>query len=101
MWENVPSLTRFVLADDDAAQTGQPGPDLYEAWIAQAKNTPLDYSPEVENVLYQHPEVVEVAVVGAPDPKWGEAVIAVVVKQAGSRLTEQGLIDFARGKLAG
>ncbi len=58
------------------------------------------YSPEVENILYQHPDVVEVAVVGAPDPQWGEAVVAEVVKAAGSTLTEQELIDFTRGMLA-
>lgn len=59
------------------------------------------YCPEVENILYQHPDVMEVAVVGAPDEKWGEAVVAVVVKKTGSTLNEQELIDFARGKLAG
>ena len=41
------------------------------------------YSVEVENVLYTHPSILEAAVIGVPDPKWGEAVKAVVVLKEG------------------
>ncbi|MCU6598973.1 long-chain-fatty-acid--CoA ligase [Peribacillus frigoritolerans] len=58
------------------------------------------YSIEVENAFYTHPEVIEVAVIGVPDEKWGEAVKAFVVKKRDSQLTEQLLTDFTRKTLA-
>jgi acyl-CoA synthetase (AMP-forming)/AMP-acid ligase II len=58
------------------------------------------YAVEVESVLHRHPEVYEAAVVGVPDPQWGEAVKAVVVLREGSTLTEQELIDFCAEHLA-
>jgi long-chain acyl-CoA synthetase len=57
------------------------------------------YSPEVEAMIASHPDVLEVAVIGVPDPKWYEAVKAVVVKRPGSALTEQGLIDYCRERM--
>jgi acyl-CoA synthetase (AMP-forming)/AMP-acid ligase II len=54
---------------------------------------------EVENALSQHPDVQEVAVVGVPDEKWGEAVFAVVVLRDGARVTEDELMAFARDKV--
>ena len=59
------------------------------------------YATEVEQVLYRHPEITEVAVVGRPDPQWGEAVAAVVVRTAGSDLSEESLIAWTRERLAG
>ncbi|MFC7441696.1 long-chain-fatty-acid--CoA ligase [Laceyella putida] len=59
------------------------------------------YSVEVEQVLYRHPVVVEAAVIGVPDPVWGEAVKAIVVKRNGPEADEQALIDFCRRQLAG
>jgi fatty-acyl-CoA synthase len=59
------------------------------------------YPAEVESVLYRHPAVAEVAVIGAPDSKWGEAVVAVTVLKAGASLTLDGLRDFAKTELAG
>jgi len=59
------------------------------------------YPAEVEAVLAGHPDIVECAVIGIPDPKWGETVKAVVVKRAGSTLTETALIDWMRDKVAG
>ncbi|WP_407554339.1 acyl-CoA synthetase [Streptomyces sp. Pv4-95] len=58
-------------------------------------------SRQVEDVLYEHPEVAEVAVIGLPDERWIEAVTAVVVRRAdGSGPGEQELIDAARARLA-
>ncbi|WP_238421588.1 AMP-binding protein [Gordonia sp. 'Campus'] len=57
-------------------------------------------SVEVERVLDSHPDVVESAVVGRPDERWGEVPIAYVTVRAGASLTAEGLVEFARGALA-
>lgn len=58
------------------------------------------YPAEVENVLYQMEEIAEVAVIGVPDPKWGEVGKAVVVLKPGTQLTEEQVIQFCQGKIA-
>lgn len=58
------------------------------------------YPKEVEDVLYEHPAIAEVAVVGVPDPVWGEAIKAFVVVKPDSELTEEQLIEFCQTKLA-
>jgi long-chain acyl-CoA synthetase len=58
------------------------------------------YSIEVESVLSLHPAVAEVAVIGIPDDKWGEAVTAVVVPRAGAAQDAEALIGFCRGRIA-
>lgn len=57
-------------------------------------------SLEVEQVLYSHPEIIECAVIGKQDEKWGEVVLAFVVLREKSDITPQKIIDFARSKLA-
>ncbi len=59
------------------------------------------YPAEVESVLYRHPSVAEVAVIGAPDARWGERVVAVVALKPGAALTLEALQQFAREALAG
>lgn len=59
------------------------------------------YSTEVENALHRHPDVQEVAVVGVPDPQWGEAVLAVVHLRPGSTTTADNLRQHARELIAG
>lgn len=59
------------------------------------------YPAEVEQVLAQHPAVREIAIVGLPDPLWGERVHAVIVLHDGARLSEPEFLDWARPRLAG
>ncbi|HZK19028.1 MAG TPA: AMP-binding protein [Clostridia bacterium] len=56
-------------------------------------------SAEVENVLFEHPNIKEAVIIGLPDEKWGERVHAVIVSD--NSISLEGLIGFCRGKLAG
>ena len=57
------------------------------------------HSPEVESVVSLHPGVLEVAVIGVPDEKWGEAIKAVVVRKPDASFTAEELIEFCRERL--
>jgi acyl-CoA synthetase (AMP-forming)/AMP-acid ligase II len=59
------------------------------------------YSREVEEVIYTVPGVAEAAVIGLPDPHWGENVCAVVVTAPGATVTELAVIEQCRADLAG
>jgi fatty-acyl-CoA synthase len=62
------------------------------------------YPSEVEGVIGAHPKVKDVAVVGVPHDKWGEAVLAIVVLHTGVEATEASeaeLVDWCRGRIAG
>ena len=58
-------------------------------------------SIRVETVLQQHPSVARAAVIGVPDDRWGEAVIACVIPENSTELDAEALIAFARARLAG
>jgi acyl-CoA synthetase (AMP-forming)/AMP-acid ligase II len=58
------------------------------------------YPAEIEEVLYKHPKVLECAVIGVHDEKWGESVKAVVVCKPGEQLSEQEVIDYCKSHLA-
>ncbi len=59
------------------------------------------YSTEVENAIASHPAVLQVAVIGIPSEKWGEAVHAIVVLRDGATVTAEEIIDHARDAIAG
>ncbi len=58
------------------------------------------YPLEIEGVLYQHPDVIEAAVIGVPDPQWGEALKAVVVVKPGSPISGEELQKFCKERLS-
>jgi long-chain acyl-CoA synthetase len=58
------------------------------------------YSAEVENVLHMMPEILEAAVIGVPDEKWGETVKAIVVLREGCSLTGTDIMEFCKKNLA-
>jgi long-chain acyl-CoA synthetase len=106
-WAN-PVATEAAF-DDDWYHTGDIGAlhadhylfvldRLKDMIVSGAENV---YSIEVEDALLQHPEVVEAAVFGIPDPVWGEAVHAVVVVARAHEQTESELRDHCRRLIAG
>ncbi|GAC1619808.1 MAG: long-chain fatty acid--CoA ligase [Nevskia sp.] len=58
------------------------------------------YPAEIESLVYAHPAVAEVAVIGAPDERWGERVVVVARLKPGASLTLDALLDFLAGRLA-
>lgn len=58
------------------------------------------YSREVEEVLFKHPDVLNAAVIGIPDERWGEVVLAVVVPRPGRQPTADQVIEYCRQQLA-
>jgi fatty-acyl-CoA synthase len=58
------------------------------------------YPREVEEFLYTHPEISDVQVIGVPDERYGEELMAMVITREGATLTEEGVREFCRGKIA-
>ncbi|MGE0874024.1 MAG: AMP-binding protein [Burkholderiales bacterium] len=59
------------------------------------------YTIEVEQALYQHPDVAECAVFGVPDEKYGEALFAAIVPRAGAKLDAEAIIAHCRARIGG
>ena len=106
-WNN-PEATRAVFTEDGWFRTGDAGyvdsegyvfltDRLKDMIVSGGENI---YPAEVENVLAAHPAVADVAVIGVPDPKWGETVKAVVVLRDGAEPDGAGIIAWARDRLA-
>lgn len=107
-WNN-PEATAATIDADGWLRTGDAGyldADGYLYIHDRVKDMIISggenvYPAEVENALYSHPKVADVAVIGVPDAKWGEAVKACVVVKKGETLTEAELIAHARTLIAG
>ena len=59
------------------------------------------YPAEVENAIFSHPDVADVAVIGVPDQRWGEAVKAVIVPKPGCAPSEEDIIAYTKDRIAG
>ena len=59
------------------------------------------YPKEIEEVIYTHPSVSEVAVLGVPEKEWGEAVKALIILKEGKSATEREIIELCKKNLAG
>lgn len=58
------------------------------------------YPREIEEILYSHPKIEDAAIVGIPDPLWGESVRAVIVLKRGETMTEEEVIEYCKSHLA-
>lgn len=105
---NLPQATAEALGPDGWFRTGDVAYQDEEGYfyiadrlkdmiISGGENV---YPAEVESVLYGHPDIREVAVIGAPDERWGERVVAVVVLVPGAQLELSELREFATADLA-
>ncbi len=105
-WEQ-PEETEAALRDDwfHTGDGGVIGEDGYLTIQDRKKDVIITggenvSSIEVEDVIFSHPDVAEVAVIGVPSEKWGETITALVVRTEGSELTESELIDYCKSKVA-
>jgi long-chain acyl-CoA synthetase len=106
-WQR-PEETRRALSGDGWLRTGDVGyqaADGYFYIVDRAKDMVITggenvYSAEVEAVIYDHPAIKEAAVIGTPDPQWGERVTACVVLRDGTSLTAADLSEYCRNRLA-
>lgn len=105
---NMPEATAAALADGwfhsgDAAVMDEDGyvfirDRLKDMVVSGGENV---YPREVENVLFEHPDVADAAVIGVPDDRYGEALMAFVVLRPGRSLTAEAVTAFCRERLAG
>lgn len=107
-WNN-PEATAATIDADGWLRTGDAGyldEDGYLYIHDRVKDMIISggeniYPAEVENAIYAHPKVADVAVIGIPSEKWGEEVKACVVVKEGEQLTEAEVIAHARKHIAG
>lgn len=96
------AFTDGWLHTGDLARMDEDG-DLYiverkkDMYISGGENV---YPAEVENTIYELPQVAEAAVIGIKDKKWGEVGRAIVVLKPDQKLTEAEVLDFLKGRLA-
>jgi acyl-CoA synthetase (AMP-forming)/AMP-acid ligase II len=106
---NLPDATAGTMADGGWIKTGDAGyldADGYLFIHDRVKDMIISggenvYPAEVESAIFGHPDVLEVAVIGVPDPKWGEAVKAVCVPRLGATIDPEDIISWARERIAG
>ncbi|MEE4349618.1 MAG: fatty acid--CoA ligase [Pacificimonas sp.] len=105
---NLAEASKAAHTDDGWLKTGDAGyldEDGYlyiqdrvkDMIVSGAENV---YPAEVESAIYGHPDIAEVAVIGVPDEKWGEAVKAFVVPKPGTSPDPDDIIDFTKTRIA-
>ncbi|HMT43585.1 MAG TPA: AMP-binding protein, partial [Chakrabartia sp.] len=105
----LPEATQKTLTNDGWVYTGDAGymdEDGYLYIHDRVKDMIISggenvYPAEVESAIYGHPDVLEVAVIGVPDDKWGEAVKAVCAPKPGHSIDADSIIAWARERIAG
>ncbi len=106
---NLPDATKGTMADGGWIRTGDAGyldEDGYLFIHDRVKDMIISggenvYPAEVESAIFGHPAVLEVAVIGVPDEKWGEAVKAVCVAKPGAVIDADDIISWTRERIAG
>ncbi|MEP9393039.1 long-chain fatty acid--CoA ligase [Gordonia sp. VNK1] len=106
-WNN-PGATAAAIDDGGWFHTGDVGredEDGYIYVVDRVKDMVITggenvYPAEVESVLYSHPAIAEIAILGLPDAKWGEAVTAVIATAPGHEVSLEELREFAADQLA-
>lgn len=106
---NLPDATKGTMADGGWVKTGDAGyldADGYLYIHDRVKDMIITggenvYPAEVESAIYGHPDILEVAVIGVPDDKWGESVKAVCVAKPGAEVDADSVMSWARERIAG
>jgi acyl-CoA synthetase (AMP-forming)/AMP-acid ligase II len=105
---NLPDATKGTMASGGWIKTGDAGyldADGYLYIHDRVKDMIISggenvYPAEVESAIFGHPDVLEVAVIGVPDDKWGESVKAMCVAKPGASLDPDSVIQWARERIA-
>ena len=105
---NLPDATASTMSADGWVRTGDAGyldADGYLYIHDRVKDMIISggenvYPAEVESAIYGHPDVLEVAVIGVPDPKWGEVVKAVCAPKPGVTIDPDSIIAWTRERIA-
>jgi acyl-CoA synthetase (AMP-forming)/AMP-acid ligase II len=106
---NLPEATKSTMAEGGWIKTGDAGymdEDGYLYIHDRVKDMIITggenvYPAEVESAIYGHPDVLEVAVIGVPDKKWGESVKAVCAPKPGAVIDPDSIMSWARERIAG
>ena len=106
---NLPGATKGTMAEGGWVKTGDAGyldADGYLYIRDRVKDMIITggenvYPAEVESAIYGHPDVLEVAVIGVPDDKWGESVKAICVAKPGAQIDVESVMSWARERIAG
>jgi fatty-acyl-CoA synthase len=106
---NLPEATLDTMADGGWIKTGDAGyldEDGYLYIHDRVKDMIITggenvYPAEVESAIYGHPDVLEVAVIGVPDEKWGETVKAICAPKPGATIDPDSIMSWARERIAG